>query len=86
MAFRSMRSHVVVVKAIGLDRRAKSINFLTSSEKALDSVQPSRVVKGQVSFSSLSRGFCRKTIGIFVEMNKLADTFIRRFEHAKAIC
>ena len=27
----------------------------------------------------------RSEIGVFVEMNKLADTFVRRFEHAKAV-
>jgi phosphatidylserine/phosphatidylglycerophosphate/cardiolipin synthase-like enzyme len=27
----------------------------------------------------------RSEIGVFVEMNKLADTFIRRFDHAKAV-
>lgn len=27
----------------------------------------------------------RSEIGVFVEMNKLADSFVRRFEHAKAI-
>jgi hypothetical protein len=27
----------------------------------------------------------RDDIGIFVEMNQVADVFVRRFEHAKAI-
>ncbi len=32
-----------------------------------------------------SESALRREIGIFVEMNKLADNFIRRFEHAKAV-
>jgi cardiolipin synthase A/B len=27
----------------------------------------------------------RREIGVFVEMNRLADTFVRRFEHAIAV-
>ena len=32
-----------------------------------------------------SESALRDEIGIFVEMNKVADVFVRRFEHAKAI-
>ena len=32
-----------------------------------------------------SEGALRREIGVFVELNKIADTFIRRFEHAKSI-
>jgi phosphatidylserine/phosphatidylglycerophosphate/cardiolipin synthase-like enzyme len=34
--------------------------------------------------ASSSQNNARREIGIFIELNKIADTFIRRFEHARS--
>ena len=41
-------------------------------------------VSSQNWLSASSSNDVRREIGIFIESNKIADTFIRRFEHARS--